>query len=77
MTPPFNFSSTFLAQNGIAASTVTAIAVLMNVGNVLVTLLSVWLMDRVRTPAPRRRRPAPLSTILSTSRSTPAPDARS
>tara|TARA_B110001452_G_scaffold182222_1_gene153060 strand:+ start:551 stop:1243 length:693 start_codon:yes stop_codon:yes gene_type:complete len=42
----FNFSSTFLTQNGISAATVTAIAVLMNVGNVLVTLLSVWLMDR-------------------------------
>ena len=41
----FNFSSAFLAQNGIGASTVTLIAVLMNVGNVLITLLSASLMD--------------------------------
>ena len=42
----FNFSSTFLAANGMGPSTVTLIAVLMNVGNVFVTGLSVWLMDR-------------------------------
>ncbi len=41
----FNFSSTFLSQNGIDASTVTIVAVLMNVGNVLITLLSASLMD--------------------------------
>ena len=42
----FNFSSTFLSANGIGAETVTLIAVLMNVGNVLITILSGWLMDR-------------------------------
>lgn len=42
----FNFSTTFLTANGIAAETVTLIAVLMNVGNVLITILSAWLMDR-------------------------------
>ena len=41
----FNYSSTFLAANGIAPSTVTLIAVLMNVGNVAVTLISAGLMD--------------------------------
>ena len=41
----FNFSSTFLAANGMGPSTVTLIAVLMNVGNVAITLLSAWLMD--------------------------------
>ena len=41
----FNFSSTFLSQNGIDASTVTIVAVLMNVGNVLITVLSASLMD--------------------------------
>jgi len=42
----FNYSSTFLVQNGISVGTVTIITVLMNVGNVLVTLLSTCLMDR-------------------------------
>ena len=42
----FNFSSTFLSANGMDAATVTLIAVLMNVGNVFVTILSAWLMDR-------------------------------
>ena len=42
----FNFSSTFLTRNGIPPATVGLIAVLMNAGNVLVTLASVWLMDR-------------------------------
>jgi len=41
----FNFSSTFLSQNGIDAATVTVVAVLMNLGNVLITLTSAWLMD--------------------------------
>ena len=41
----FNFSSTFLSQNGIDADTVTIVAILMNVGNVLITCLSAWLMD--------------------------------
>eukprot|EP00322_Chrysochromulina_rotalis_P001079 CAMPEP_0115846448 /NCGR_PEP_ID=MMETSP0287-20121206/9867_1 /TAXON_ID=412157 /ORGANISM="Chrysochromulina rotalis, Strain UIO044" /LENGTH=562 /DNA_ID=CAMNT_0003300241 /DNA_START=33 /DNA_END=1721 /DNA_ORIENTATION=- len=41
----FNFSTTFLSQNGIDAATVTIVAVLMNVGNVLITALSAWLMD--------------------------------
>merc|ERR1712048_684558 len=36
----------FLAQNGIAPATVTTIAVLMNVGNVIVTLVATKLMDR-------------------------------
>jgi len=42
----FNYSSTFLSQNGIAGETVTLIAVLMNVGNVIVTLIASSLMDR-------------------------------
>jgi len=42
----FNYSSTFLAQNGIAGETVTLIAVLMNLGNVVVTLVASNLMDR-------------------------------
>ena len=50
----FNFSSAFLAQNGIGASTVTLIAVLMNVGNVLITLLSASLGTRRPPPAPPR-----------------------
>ena len=41
----FNFSSTFLTQNGIDNDTVALIAVLMNVGNVLVTVFSAFLMD--------------------------------
>jgi len=41
----FNYSTIFLAQNGISSDTVTLIAILMNVGNVLVTLASVFLMD--------------------------------
>lgn len=41
----FNFSSTFLSQNGIDAATVTLVAVLMNIGNVLITCISAWLMD--------------------------------
>ena len=42
----FNFSSTFLSANGMGTSTVTLIAVLMNIGNVAITILSAWLMDR-------------------------------
>eukprot|EP00962_Isochrysis_galbana_P015901 scaffold4545_cov111-Isochrysis_galbana.AAC.19 len=42
----FNFSTIFLTSNGIAASTVALIAVLMNIGNVGITVLSVELMDR-------------------------------
>ena len=42
----FNFSTIFLAANGVGPDAVTTIAVLMNVGNVLITVLSVWLMDR-------------------------------
>jgi len=42
----FNYSSQFLTENGIAPATVTSIAVLMNVGNVLVTLAATKLMDR-------------------------------
>jgi len=42
----FNYSSTFLEQNGISADTVTVITVLMNLGNVFVTMLSAYLMDR-------------------------------
>lgn len=42
----FNFSSTFLSANGLGSETVTLIAVLMNVGNVFITVLSAWLMDR-------------------------------
>jgi len=43
----FNYSSTFLVQNGLSIDLVMIITVLMNVGNVLVTLLSTYLMDRV------------------------------
>lgn len=47
----FNFSSTFLSANGISPATVTLIAVLMNVGNVGVTVISAGLMDtRGRKP---------------------------
>mmetsp|Transcript_21540 Transcript_21540/g.54675 ORF Transcript_21540/g.54675 Transcript_21540/m.54675 type:complete len:565 (+) Transcript_21540:167-1861(+) len=42
----FNFSSTFLAQNGMDQGAIQWITVAMNVGNVLVTALSVYLMDR-------------------------------
>lgn len=42
----FNYSSTFLVQNGISVATVNLITLLMNVGNVFVTLLSTYLMDR-------------------------------
>ena len=42
----FNFSTAFLSANGIDPSTITTIAILMNVGNVGVTLLSVQLMDK-------------------------------
>ena len=42
----FNFSSVFLKANGMDDASVQLIAILMNVGNVLITLLSVFLMDR-------------------------------
>jgi len=42
----FNFSTAFLSANGIEKHTITIIAILMNVGNVGVTLLSVKLMDK-------------------------------
>jgi SP family facilitated glucose transporter-like MFS transporter 4 len=42
----FNFSTAFLSANGIEKNTITLIAILMNVGNVGVTLLSVQLMDK-------------------------------
>jgi len=42
----FNYSSQFLTQNGISPATVTAIAVLMNVGNVVITLVATKLMDQ-------------------------------
>jgi MFS family permease len=42
----FNYSTVFLRANGMAADVVQAIAILMNVMNVFVTLLSVYLMDR-------------------------------
>jgi len=41
----FNYSTTFLSQNGISPSTVTLVAVLMNVGNVFITIVVVYLMD--------------------------------
>jgi len=42
----FNYSSTFLSQNGMSPDTVMAVAILMNLGNVVVSLLSGVLMDR-------------------------------
>eukprot|EP00302_Diacronema_sp_CCMP2436_P010545 CAMPEP_0179902576 /NCGR_PEP_ID=MMETSP0982-20121206/40643_1 /TAXON_ID=483367 /ORGANISM="non described non described, Strain CCMP 2436" /LENGTH=571 /DNA_ID=CAMNT_0021801743 /DNA_START=19 /DNA_END=1735 /DNA_ORIENTATION=+ len=42
----FNYSSVFLKANGMDDASVVTIAIMMNVGNVLVTLLSVYLMDR-------------------------------
>mmetsp|Transcript_35216 Transcript_35216/g.81546 ORF Transcript_35216/g.81546 Transcript_35216/m.81546 type:complete len:321 (+) Transcript_35216:870-1832(+) len=42
----FNFSSVFLKANGMDDAAVQLIAILMNVGNVMITLLSVYLMDR-------------------------------
>jgi MFS family permease len=42
----FNFSTIFLTANGLAPATVSLIAVLMNIGNVGITVLSVDLMDR-------------------------------
>lgn len=46
----FNYSSIFLASNGVSDSIVTLSAIAMNVGNVLVVLLSTVLMDRWFTP---------------------------
>lgn len=43
----FNYSSSFFVANGLSAEDVTSIAIAMNVGNVLVVLLSTCLMDRV------------------------------
>ena len=43
----FNYSSTFFVANGLSEEVVTWIAVSMNVGNVLVVLLSTCLMDRL------------------------------
>jgi len=42
----FNYSTVFLKANGMDDQTVQSIAILMNVGNVLITALSVYLMDR-------------------------------
>jgi MFS family permease len=42
----FNYSTVFLKANGMDESAIVLIAILMNVFNVLVTLLSVYLMDR-------------------------------
>ena len=42
----FNYSSTFFMANGMSEGVVTWIAVAMNLGNVLVVLLSTVLMDR-------------------------------
>lgn len=47
----FNYSTTFLTANGIDPGTVMVIAVAMNVGNVIISLVSAVLMDRLgRTP---------------------------
>ena len=43
----FNYSSSFFVANGLSDDVVTWIAIAMNVGNVLVVLLSTCLMDRV------------------------------
>jgi len=43
----FNYSSTFLEQSGLDPAVITLIAVAMNVGNVLIVLLSSLLMDRL------------------------------
>lgn len=42
----FNYSTVFLKANGMGDGAVATIAVLMNVGNVFITLLSVYMMDR-------------------------------
>ena len=41
----FNYSTDFLGRAGISAAAISQITVLMNIGNVLVTMLSVLLMD--------------------------------
>ncbi|EOD37552.1 hypothetical protein EMIHUDRAFT_454885 [Emiliania huxleyi CCMP1516] len=41
----FNYSTIFLTSNGVDAATVVIISVLMNVGNVAITVVSVRLMD--------------------------------
>merc|ERR1711939_882585 len=47
----FNYSTTFLTANGIDPGTVMVIAVSMNMGNVIISLVSAVLMDRLgRTP---------------------------
>ena len=43
----FNYSSTFLELNGLDPDVVTLIAVAMNVGNVLIVLVSSFFMDRL------------------------------
>merc|ERR1711988_515209 len=42
----FNYSTNFLQDNGLSADTVSLIALLMNCGNVLVTVIAVWLMNK-------------------------------
>ena len=54
-----NYSSIFLSANGLGSYTVTAIAILMNVGNVIITIVSAWLMDRAG------RKPLFLASALS------------
>ena len=56
----FNYSTIFLTSNGVDAATVVIISVLMNVGNVAITVVSVRLMDlsgrrslMLRCPSPR------------------------
>lgn len=43
----FNYSSTFLARNGLEPEVITLISVSMNVGNVLIVLVSSFFMDRL------------------------------
>lgn len=43
----FNFSTSFLKQNGLTDDQCALVAVLMNVANFIVTIASVLLMDKV------------------------------
>mmetsp|Transcript_33939 Transcript_33939/g.89276 ORF Transcript_33939/g.89276 Transcript_33939/m.89276 type:complete len:377 (-) Transcript_33939:102-1232(-) len=54
----FNFSSSFLKQNGLSDETCTLVAISMNVANCIVTIISVLLMDSLG------RRPLLLFSML-------------
>lgn len=61
----FNYSSSFLRQNGVGEGVVTGITVAMNVANVAVTCAAAWLIDRVgRRPLLLGSTAAMVATIL-------------